>query len=92
MIFCRYPFYQPLDWKNYVIVIHNLVLERLNIRLAAHFIVQMEQGELRMKWTWESQMGETLVLLLSDPNDVFLKTLSGDFLNIVSVFEHMLVF
>ncbi|KAK9757090.1 hypothetical protein RND81_01G139300 [Saponaria officinalis] len=38
-------------------------------RLAAYFITRMEQSELRTQWTWESQMGECLVLLLSDPND-----------------------
>ncbi|KAL9247212.1 hypothetical protein vseg_020667 [Gypsophila vaccaria] len=38
-------------------------------RLAAYFITRMEQCELRTQWTWESQMGECLILLLSDPND-----------------------
>uniref|UniRef100_A0A803M9Y6 Uncharacterized protein n=1 Tax=Chenopodium quinoa TaxID=63459 RepID=A0A803M9Y6_CHEQI len=38
-------------------------------RLAAQFIIQLEQGELRRQWTWEPQMGESLILLLSDPND-----------------------
>ncbi|KAH9621750.1 hypothetical protein KSS87_008585 [Heliosperma pusillum] len=38
-------------------------------RLAAYFITRMEQGELQRQWTWESQMGECLILLISDPND-----------------------
>ncbi|KAA8541523.1 hypothetical protein F0562_022675 [Nyssa sinensis] len=38
-------------------------------RLTAHFVVKMEQGELRKQWTWEPRMSETLILLLVDPND-----------------------
>ncbi|XP_074268049.1 uncharacterized protein LOC141591568 [Silene latifolia] len=38
-------------------------------RLAAYFITRMEQGELQRQWTWESQMGECLILMISDPND-----------------------
>ncbi|KAL6996090.1 hypothetical protein U1Q18_006227 [Sarracenia purpurea var. burkii] len=39
-------------------------------RLAAHYVVQMEQGELRKQWTWEPRMSESLILLLVDPDDV----------------------
>lgn len=39
-------------------------------RLTTHFVVQMEQGELRKQWTWEPRMGESLVLSLVDPNEV----------------------
>ncbi|KAF8389472.1 hypothetical protein HHK36_026167 [Tetracentron sinense] len=38
-------------------------------RLTAHFVIQVEQGELRKQWTWEPRMGESLILLLLDPND-----------------------
>ncbi|XP_057535816.1 uncharacterized protein LOC130813918 isoform X2 [Amaranthus tricolor] len=38
-------------------------------RLAAHFIIQVEQGDLQKQWTWEPPMGDSLILLLSDPND-----------------------
>ncbi|XP_077238567.1 P-loop containing nucleoside triphosphate hydrolases superfamily protein isoform X2 [Tasmannia lanceolata] len=38
-------------------------------RCAAHFVTQMEQGELRKQWTWEPRMAESLILLLVDPND-----------------------
>ncbi|XP_007023652.2 PREDICTED: uncharacterized protein LOC18595576 isoform X2 [Theobroma cacao] len=38
-------------------------------RLTAHFLVRMGQGELRKQWTWEPRMGQSLILLLVDPND-----------------------
>ncbi|XP_048504294.1 uncharacterized protein LOC104908674 isoform X3 [Beta vulgaris subsp. vulgaris] len=38
-------------------------------RLAAGFMIQAEQGLLGKQWAWEPQMGESLILLLSDPND-----------------------
>ncbi|CAN4085055.1 unnamed protein product [Withania somnifera] len=38
-------------------------------RLTAHFIIRMEQGELRKQWTWEPMMSDSLILLLVDPND-----------------------
>uniref|UniRef100_F6GYM0 Helicase SEN1 beta-barrel domain-containing protein n=1 Tax=Vitis vinifera TaxID=29760 RepID=F6GYM0_VITVI len=38
-------------------------------RLTAHYIVQMEQEELRKQWIWEPRMGESLILLLLEPND-----------------------
>ncbi|CAI9114585.1 OLC1v1015339C1 [Oldenlandia corymbosa var. corymbosa] len=38
-------------------------------KLASHFIVCMEQGELRKQWTWDPMMAESLILLLLDPND-----------------------
>ncbi|XP_058113518.1 uncharacterized protein LOC131256610 isoform X2 [Magnolia sinica] len=38
-------------------------------RCAAHFVVQVEQGDLRKQWTWEPRMAESLILLLVDPND-----------------------
>ncbi|XP_028791064.1 helicase SEN1-like, partial [Neltuma alba] len=44
-------------------------LMRTFSRLTAHFLVQMVQGELRRQWTWEPQMGESLILSLLDPND-----------------------
>lgn len=45
------------------------ILIRTFSRLTAHFLVQMAQGELRRQWTWEPQMGESLILSLLDPND-----------------------
>lgn len=42
----------------------------LHIRLTAHFLVQIRQGELRSQWTWEPLMSESLILSLLDPNDV----------------------
>ncbi|KAJ4958297.1 hypothetical protein NE237_025408 [Protea cynaroides] len=38
-------------------------------RFSAHFVIQMEQGELWKQWTWEPRMAESLILLLVDPND-----------------------
>ncbi|KAL5758782.1 hypothetical protein ACOSP7_021393 [Xanthoceras sorbifolium] len=46
-----------------------LPLIRTFKRLTAHFIVQIGRGELRKQWTWEPRMGESLILLLIDPND-----------------------
>ncbi|XP_027341942.1 uncharacterized protein LOC113854861 isoform X2 [Abrus precatorius] len=39
------------------------------IRLTAHFLVQIRQGELRRQWTWEPLMSESVILSLLDPND-----------------------
>ncbi|XP_043709230.1 uncharacterized protein LOC122658369 [Telopea speciosissima] len=39
-------------------------------RFCAHFVIQMEQGELWKQWTWEPRMAESLILLLVDPNDI----------------------
>lgn len=47
----------------------HLPLIRTFKRLSAHFVVQMEQGELRKQWTWEPKMSESLILLLLDSND-----------------------
>ncbi|TKY47970.1 Helicase SEN1 [Spatholobus suberectus] len=44
-------------------------LLRTFIRLTAHFLVQIRQGELRSQWTWEPLMSESLILSLLDPND-----------------------
>ncbi|KAK7325346.1 hypothetical protein VNO77_29508 [Canavalia gladiata] len=44
-------------------------LIRTFIRLTAHFLVQIRQGELRSQWTWEPLMSESLILSLLDPND-----------------------
>ncbi|KAL8136950.1 hypothetical protein V2J09_002951 [Rumex salicifolius] len=38
-------------------------------RLAAHFTIRMEVGEVWKNWTWEARMAESLILLLADPND-----------------------
>ncbi|VFQ65565.1 unnamed protein product [Cuscuta campestris] len=38
-------------------------------RFMAHYIARMEQGELRKQWTWEPMMGNSLILLLVEPND-----------------------
>ncbi|XP_057968938.1 uncharacterized protein LOC131158231 isoform X2 [Malania oleifera] len=38
-------------------------------RFTAHFMVRIERGELLKQWTWEPRMGESLILLLLDPND-----------------------
>ncbi|OVA19261.1 putative helicase MAGATAMA 3 [Macleaya cordata] len=46
-----------------------LPLIKIFKRCAAHYIVQMEQGELWKQWTWEPSMAESLILLLLDPND-----------------------
>ncbi|KAK4837593.1 hypothetical protein QYF36_006782 [Acer negundo] len=46
-----------------------LPLIRTFKRLTAHFIVQIGQGQLRKQWVWEPWMGESLILLLVDPND-----------------------
>lgn len=40
-------------------------------RLTTYFLTLMEQVELRKQWTWEPKMGESLILSLLDPNDVF---------------------
>ncbi|GLU21867.1 hypothetical protein SLE2022_379790 [Rubroshorea leprosula] len=56
--------------KNSVrISIMCLPMLRTFIRLTAHFIVQIGQGELWKQWTWEPTMGESLVLSLLDPSD-----------------------
>ncbi|XP_047266175.1 helicase SEN1 isoform X3 [Capsicum annuum] len=44
-------------------------LIRLFKRSTAHFIIRMEQGELRKQWTWEPMISDSLILLLVDPND-----------------------
>ncbi|KAK9097711.1 hypothetical protein Syun_024756 [Stephania yunnanensis] len=46
-----------------------LPLIRIFRRLAGHFIIQMEHGQLWKQWTWEPRMAESLILLLMDPND-----------------------
>ncbi|KAI3845786.1 hypothetical protein MKW98_016545, partial [Papaver atlanticum] len=38
-------------------------------RCAAHYVVQLEKGELWKQWKWEPSMAESLTLLLLDPND-----------------------
>ncbi|CAH9118726.1 unnamed protein product [Cuscuta europaea] len=38
-------------------------------RFTAHYIVRMEQGELRKQWTWEPMMGNSIILMLVEPND-----------------------
>ncbi|XP_057504671.1 uncharacterized protein LOC130788134 [Actinidia eriantha] len=58
------------EWKNSIKIstMCTLLLKTFK-RLAAHFLVKMEQGELRKQWTWEPRMSESLILLLVDPND-----------------------
>lgn len=51
-------------------------------RLAAGFMIQAEQGLLGKQWAWEPQMGESLILLLSDPNDVHLRTPTNELLHL----------
>ncbi|EPS66614.1 hypothetical protein M569_08161, partial [Genlisea aurea] len=46
-----------------------LPLVRTFKRFATHFIVRMEQGELKKQWTWEPDMAGSLILFLVDPND-----------------------
>ncbi|KAK9097548.1 hypothetical protein Sjap_023045 [Stephania japonica] len=46
-----------------------LPLIRIFRRLAGHFFVQMEHGQIWKQWTWEPRMAESLILLLMDPND-----------------------
>lgn len=46
-----------------------LPLLRIFTRLTAHFIVKMGHGELLKQWTWEPNMGESLILSLVDPSD-----------------------
>ncbi|XP_022889351.1 uncharacterized protein LOC111404723 isoform X2 [Olea europaea var. sylvestris] len=46
-----------------------LPLVRAFKRLAAHYTVRMEQGELTKQWTWEPMMSDSIFLLLVDPND-----------------------
>ncbi|XP_019193568.1 PREDICTED: uncharacterized protein LOC109187727 [Ipomoea nil] len=38
-------------------------------RFSVDYISRMERGELRKQWTWEPMMGNSLILLLVDPND-----------------------
>ena len=59
--------YELVRWEN--VHAHDLWLKAF-YRLNVHFIARMEQGELRRQWTWEPRMGESLILLLVDPNDV----------------------
>ncbi|KAF9612426.1 hypothetical protein IFM89_000174 [Coptis chinensis] len=46
-----------------------ILLAKTFKRLTAHFVIQMEHGELWKQWTWEPRMAESLILLLVDPND-----------------------
>lgn len=46
-----------------------LPLIKTFIRLTAHFLVMLGQGELRKQWTWEPRMGESLILSLFDSSD-----------------------
>ncbi|CAA0829521.1 P-loop containing nucleoside triphosphate hydrolases superfamily protein [Striga hermonthica] len=46
-----------------------LPLVRTFKRLTAHYIIRMEQGELRKQWIWEPMMSNSLILFLVDPND-----------------------
>ncbi|KAI4355924.1 hypothetical protein L6164_004648 [Bauhinia variegata] len=56
--------------KNSVEVLQmSFPLIRIFNRLTAHFLTQMGQGELCKQWTWEPQMGESMILSLLDPND-----------------------
>ncbi|XAR49780.1 DNA helicase [Bertholletia excelsa] len=56
--------------KNSIRISTTLIpLIKIFKRLTAHFVVKMEQGELRKQWTWEPRMSESLILLLVDPND-----------------------
>lgn len=38
-------------------------------RFTANFVVKMEERQLWKQWSWEPRMGESLILLLPDPND-----------------------
>ncbi|KAF6135554.1 hypothetical protein GIB67_015407 [Kingdonia uniflora] len=39
--------------------------------LPPQFVIQMEHGELWRQWTWEPRMAESMIIMLLDPNDVF---------------------
>ncbi|KAK4773514.1 hypothetical protein SAY87_028533 [Trapa incisa] len=47
----------------------HLPLVRTFNRLTAYFLVQMNQPQLKKQWSWEPKMGESIILLLADPND-----------------------
>lgn len=49
---------------------HCVNLLRLIRRCAAYYAGQIEESELRMQWTWEPRMCETIILLFVDPHDV----------------------
>jgi len=49
---------------------HCVNLLRLIRRCAACYARQIEESELRMQWTWEPRMCETIILLFVDPHDV----------------------
>ncbi|EXC33624.1 hypothetical protein L484_013821 [Morus notabilis] len=58
------------DRKNSIKVstmLHPLI--RAFNRLTTHFLVQVGQGELQKRWTWEPRMGESLILSLLDAHD-----------------------
>ncbi|KAL3835347.1 hypothetical protein ACJIZ3_010083 [Penstemon smallii] len=46
-----------------------LPLVRTFKRLTAHYVIRMDQEELRKQWTWEPMMSNSLILFLVDPND-----------------------
>ncbi|WOK96345.1 hypothetical protein Cni_G05052 [Canna indica] len=46
-----------------------VLLTKILKRLAAHFVLQIEQHELQKQWTWEPKMAESLILLIIDPDD-----------------------
>ncbi|OIT05156.1 PREDICTED: uncharacterized protein LOC109223930 isoform X1 [Nicotiana attenuata] len=61
---------EGVEFKNSIKVSTKCIpLIRLFKRLTAHFIIRMDQGELRKQWTWEPMMSDSLILLLVDPND-----------------------
>ncbi|KAK3035539.1 hypothetical protein RJ639_034744, partial [Escallonia herrerae] len=64
-------------------------LIRMLKRLAVHFVVRMDQGELQKQWTWEPRMGESLILLLVDPDD-FLCSCSSSLSAVFSGLRHAL--
>jgi hypothetical protein len=51
-------------------------MKLIPFRLSIHVMMQIEQRELQKQWTWESMMGESLILVLVDNNDVRLLPLS----------------
>ncbi|XP_059288718.1 uncharacterized protein LOC132042120 isoform X1 [Lycium ferocissimum] len=61
---------EGVEYKNSIKVSTKCIpLIRLFKRSTAHFIIRMEQGELRKQWTWEPMMSDSLILLLVDSND-----------------------
>lgn len=59
-------------------VVHDAFMSQENLgydktihyRLSTHYIGRMDHEELWRQWAWEPRMGESLILLLVEPEDV----------------------